>query len=143
MSKIVVGVDGSVGSRAALRWAVAEARLRRAPLEVVSVWQFPVMTTLPAFGAMPPPENLGGEAESSLLAVLAEEEVTSTEEAPVSTIVAEGSPAAALIEAASDADLLVVGSRGHGGFTGMLLGSVSQHCVGHARCPVVVVRGDE
>jgi nucleotide-binding universal stress UspA family protein len=140
MSKIVVGVDGSPGSRAALRWAHEEARLRNATLEVVSVWQFQMMTSLPAFGAMPPPENLSGEAEAALVRALSEEGVASTDEVPVTTVVAEGAAAPILMEASNDADLLVVGHRGHGGFTGLLLGSVSQQCVSHASCPVVVVR---
>ncbi len=139
MSKIVVGVDGSAGSRAALRWAYREAQLRGTTLEAVTVWQFPVMTSLPAFGAMPPPEDLSGEAEASLLQVLQEEGVESTAQVPVTTVVAEGAAAAALLEAADGAELLVVGSRGHGGFTGLLLGSVSQQCATHGRCPVVVV----
>jgi nucleotide-binding universal stress UspA family protein len=140
MGKIVVGVDASEGSRAALRWAFDEARLRACPLDVVTVWQYPVLTTLPAFGALPPIEDLSTEAETSLTQVLTEEGVASTDAVAVSTVVAEGAAAAALLEAATDADLLVVGSRGHGGFTGMLLGSVSQHVVSHAPCPVVVVR---
>ena len=140
MGKIVVGVDASEGSRAALRWAFDEARLRGCPLDVVTVWQYPVLTTLPAFGALPPIEDLSTEAEASLTQVLAEEGVASTDAVEVSTVVAEGAAAAALLEAATDADLLVVGSRGHGGFTGMLLGSVSQHVVSHAPGPVVVVR---
>lgn len=139
MGRIVVGVDGSKGSRAALQWAHAEARLRAATLTAVTVWQYPVLTTLPAFGALPAIEDLSGEAETSLHAILAEEGVASTDDVPVETIVAEGAAAAALLEASEGAEMLVVGSRGHGGFTGMLLGSVSQHVVSHARCPVVVV----
>jgi nucleotide-binding universal stress UspA family protein len=142
MGKIVVGVDGSPGSRAALRWAHEEARLRSATLEVVAVWQFPMMTSLPAFGAMPPPEDLSGEAEASLKQALVDEGVVSTDEVPVTTVVAEGAAAPSLLDAAADADLLVVGNRGHGGFTGLLLGSVSQQCVSHGPCPVVVVRTD-
>lgn len=142
MSKIVVGVDGSPGSRAALRWAFEEARLRHAALEVVAVWQFPMMTSLPAFGAMPPPEDLSGEAESALKQALVDEGVSSDDDVPVTTVVAEGAAAPTLLDASADADLLVVGHRGHGGFTGLLLGSVSQHCVSHAPCPVVVVRTD-
>lgn len=140
MSGIVVGVDASPGSRAALRWAHAEAKLRRCALTVVTVWQYPVLTTLPAFGALPPVEDLSSEAGAALTAVLEDEGVASTDEVPVSTVVAEGPAAAALLDAADGAELLVVGSRGHGGFSGMLLGSVSQHCVAHAACPVVVVR---
>jgi nucleotide-binding universal stress UspA family protein len=142
MSKIVVGVDGSAGSRAALRWAHEEARLRGASLEVVTVWQFPVMTSLPAFGAMPPPEDMSGEAEANLLRSLAAEGIASGDDVAVTTVVAEGAAAPALLDAATDAELLVVGSRGHGGFTGLLLGSVSQQCVSHGPCPVVVVRAD-
>jgi nucleotide-binding universal stress UspA family protein len=140
MSGNVVGVDASAGSRAALRWAHEEAALRGTTLTAVTVWQYPVLTTLPAFGTLPPIEDLSKEADAALHAVLDEEHVTSTDVVPVETVVAEGPAAAALLEAAADADLLVVGSRGHGGFTGMLLGSVSQHCVAHAPCPVVVVR---
>jgi len=142
MSSIVVGVDGSSGSRTALHWAHAEARLRRTTLSVVTVWQMPSIATLPSFGAMPPIEDVSDEAEAALLAVLDEEDVHTSDEVPVETIVAQGSAAPALIEVARDASLLVVGSRGHGGFTGVLLGSVSLHCVNHATCPVVVVRAD-
>lgn len=142
MGKIVVGVDGSPGSRAALHWAHDEAALRKATLVTVTVWQFPVMTSLPAFGAMPPPEDMGGDAEAALLRTLSEEGIAASDEVPVTTVVAEGAAAPALLDAAADADLLVVGSRGHGGFTGLLLGSVSQQCVSHAPCPVVVVRTD-
>ena len=90
MSKIVVGVDGSPGSRAALRWAHEEAALRNATLEIVTVWQFPMMTSLPAFGAMPPPDDLSGDAERMLLQVLSEEGVASSHDVPVTTVVAEG-----------------------------------------------------
>jgi nucleotide-binding universal stress UspA family protein len=142
MSGIVVGVDGSPGSRAALHWAHAEARLRSTTLTAVSVWQVPMMTTMPSFGAMPPLDDLTEASEAALLAVLDEEDVHPTDEVPVESVIAEGAAAPALIEVARDAELLVVGSRGHGGFTGVLLGSVSQHCVNHATCPVVVVRAD-
>jgi nucleotide-binding universal stress UspA family protein len=139
MNKIVVGVDSSKGSLAALRWAHREAIIRSCELEVVTVWQFPIATTLPAFGAMPTSEDLGGESERALVATIADEGIVATDEAPVTILIAEGSPAAALLESAKGADLLVVGARGHGGFAGLLLGSVSQQCVTHAPCPVVVV----
>jgi nucleotide-binding universal stress UspA family protein len=139
MNKIVVGVDGSPGSIAALRWAHGEAELRSARLEVVSVWQYPMMTTMPAFGAMPEVSDLSNLTEQSTLAILAEAGIESTPELPVTLCVAEGTAASALTNAAADADLLVVGSRGHGGFAGLLLGSVSHQCTMHAPCPVVVV----
>lgn len=142
MGKIVVGVDGSSGSRAALRWAFAEARLRTAPLEVVTVWQYPVMTSLPAFGVVLPPDDMRTEAEAGLQTILDEEQVASTDGVPVTAILAEGAAAAALLDVAKEADLLVIGSRGHGGFTGLLLGSVSQQCATHSPCPVVVVHAD-
>lgn len=138
MGTIVVGVDGSEGSRAALRWAVEEARLRGAALLAVTVWQYPAMTTMPAFGVLPPSDQLNEEARTHLTQVLREEGALS-DGLKVLEGVSQGPAAPALLEAATDADLLVVGSRGHGGFTGMLLGSVSQHCVTHSPCPVVVV----
>ena len=140
MDKIVVGVDGSVGARAALRWAYEEARVHGAALEVVVAWQYPITTSLPAFGSMPTPDDLEGEAREAMLAVIAEEGITPDAGVTVTTLVAEGTGAQALLEAAAKADLLVVGSRGHGGFTGLVLGSVSQQCVNHATVPVVVVR---
>ncbi len=139
MNKIVVGVDGSPGSIAALKWAHAEAVLRHATLEAVSVWQYPMMTTIPAFGALPDMADLSATTEQSLLAILDAAGVESTPEVPVTVCVAEGTAASALTAAAADAELLVVGSRGHGGFAGLLLGSVSHQCTMHAPCPVVVV----
>jgi nucleotide-binding universal stress UspA family protein len=139
VSKIVVGVDGSPGSIAALRWAHAEAALRGAALEAVAVWQYPMMTTMPAFGAMPDVTNLSKQTEEHLLEILRDNHIESTTEVAVSVSIAEGTPASALTNAAGDADLLVVGSRGHGGFAGLLLGSVSHQCTMHAPCPVVVV----
>jgi len=139
MGKIVVGVDGSAGSREALRWAFAEAQLRSATLEAVTVWQYPVTASLPTFGVMDTPSDFATEARSSLIEILTSEGITADSPIPVTTLVAEGNPARALLDAAESADLLVVGSRGHGGFTGVLVGSVSQQCVHHATCPIVVV----
>jgi len=139
MGKIVVGVDGSGGSREALRWAFAEATLRSDPLEVVIVWQYPITASLPTFGAMNTPDDFETEARTTLLSILADEGITAESPVPVSTLVAEGNPARALLDAADAAELLVVGSRGHGGFAGVLVGSISQQCVHHAKCPVVVV----
>lgn len=122
----------------ALRWAIEEAKLRDATLLAVTVWQYPAMTTMPAFGVLPPSDQLDEEARNQLTEILRDEGAL---DAGIKVLegVSQGPAAAALLEASEDADLLVVGSRGHGGFTGLLLGSVSQHCVTHARCPVVVV----
>lgn len=139
MGNIVVGVDGSAGSREALRWAFAEAQLRNDTLQAVIVWQYPITASLPTFGAMETPDDLQTDARSTLIEILASEGINASAPIPVSTIVAEGNPAKALLDAAEGADLLVVGSRGHGGFTGVLVGSISQQCVHHASCPVVVV----
>ncbi len=139
MGKIVVGVDGSKTSRAALRWAYAEAQARGDSLEIVTVWRLPVTTTMPAFDALPIPEGIDDQTRESLIAICAEEGVTADGPVPVTTLITEGSAAAALLDAAAQADLLVVGARGHGGFTGLVLGSVSNQCVHHSPVPVVVV----
>jgi nucleotide-binding universal stress UspA family protein len=137
-ARIVVGVDGSDGAAAALRWAVEEAELRQAALDAVTAWHIPYAAGSPAIGLVIDPEEERAYAAEQL------EEVIGTLGArprvQVNRVVVEGGAARALIEAASGADLLVVGSRGRGGFKGLLLGSVSQQCIHHAPCPVVVVR---
>ena len=139
MGTIVVGVDGSATSRAALRWAHAEAQARGDALRVVTVWRLPVTTTMPAFDALPVPEDIDDQTRDTLLTICAEEGVTPDGPVPVTLLITEGSASAALLQAAADADLLVVGARGHGGFTGLVLGSVSNQCVHHSPVPVVVV----
>jgi nucleotide-binding universal stress UspA family protein len=133
--RIVVGVDGSEPSRAALRWAVRQAELTGAEVEAVLAWHYPS-----AYGWAPSVDvDLGSLAGVALADILAE--VLGQEPAvTVRSSVVEGPTAPVLLDAAKGADLLVVGSRGHGGFAGALLGSVSQHCVQHGRCPVVVIR---
>lgn len=136
---VVVGVDGSPSSRAALRWAVRQADRTDAHVHAVIAWSIPV-----AYGPMPVPYvdvDWPGAARSVLEETL---RTTLGDRAPeVKAEVVEGGAALVLLEAARDADLLVVGSRGHGGFTGLLLGSVAQHVTTHARCPVVVVHDRE
>jgi nucleotide-binding universal stress UspA family protein len=138
---VVVGVDGSEGSRRALAWAAAAAREHQARLTVVTAWTQPPAPVGPGYGSLrgyavadfsEPAEHQLNEA---IAAVLSEDSHLVLER-----VLIEGHPAPRLVEASSDADLLVVGSRGHGGFAGMLLGSVSQHVAAHAHCPVVVVR---
>lgn len=141
--RIVVGVDGSTGSLAALDWACQETRLRGGSLHVVMAWQMP-----PTFGSA----NVWGlgmdpsmDARTVVAAAANDEaarlgaQVGPAHDVAMTWEAIQGHPARTLIGAAEDAELLVVGSRGHGGFAGALLGSVSQHVVTHAACPVVVV----
>jgi nucleotide-binding universal stress UspA family protein len=144
MGRIVVGSDGSEGGNAALGWAIEEAKIRQARLEVVHAWQ-PMSPTWSGLGAMgtsmAPPidvDELRSYAQSILDAVLAAraEELAGVD---LDAHLVEGHPIDVLVDAAKGADLLVVGSRGLGGFRGALLGSVSQHVGHHTRCPVVIV----
>jgi nucleotide-binding universal stress UspA family protein len=135
--RIVVGLDSSPSSKDALRWAARQAELTGASLEVVTTWEFPT-----AFGWAPPyPENFdpGRDASQSLDEAI-EEVLGTAPRVKVRTKVVEGHPAPVLVALSRGADLLVVGSRGHGEFAGMLLGSVSEHCVTNAHCPVLVLR---
>jgi nucleotide-binding universal stress UspA family protein len=134
---VLVGVDGSPASKDALSWAADYARLTGTPLKAVSAWHWPVSLV----GALPMPEGFDpmGDAHTALEAILAE--VLGADPGfPVTTQVVGGPASAVLIEESRNASLLVVGSRGHGGFSGLLLGSVSEHCARYAACPVVVVR---
>lgn len=147
---IVVGVDGSNESLEALRWALGEARLRATAVRAVRVWEYPFVApsaewTLGAPAPQPvavDPQEVRHLAETQLDQVVSEVEPDAAG-VQIEQHVIEGHPANALVEASKGADLLVVGSRGHGGFAGLLLGSVSQACVHHAHCPVVVVRPTE
>ena len=137
---IVVGVDGSAGSRRALTWAAAEAASHGSDLVVVNVWEH---TLLPPAGSVSVSEHYvpdpSQRTAEDLLQVIKEE---LGEEPPVlvQPLVKQGRPAKVLIEESAEADLLVVGPRGHGGFAGLVLGSVSQHVAAYAKCPVTVVR---
>jgi nucleotide-binding universal stress UspA family protein len=142
IKQIVVGVDGSESSRAALHWAYDEAAHHDAALVAVSTWNPPTLPLGTGYGSMPP-EGYESQPERDAREVL--ERLTGdleprTPEVDVRISISKGSPAKVLIDMSQGADLLVVGSRGHGGFAGMLLGSVSQHVVAHAACPVVVLR---
>jgi nucleotide-binding universal stress UspA family protein len=135
--RIVVGVDGSVPSKAALRWAIRQAKLTGAVVEAVIAWHHP--------GSFGYPVPMPDETDYKALAAEVVTDAVAEVAGPASPVeirpeVAEGNPAAALLAASAGADLLVVGSRGHGGFVEALLGSVSQHCVHHATCPVVIIR---
>jgi nucleotide-binding universal stress UspA family protein len=134
---VVVGVDGSDGSKAALRFALDEARRRSATLRVVTVWEFPATI---AMGMVLPPDFDDVSAQAAEHSAQAAIDQLGEAGVPVELKVLDGNPAGALIAQARDADVLVVGSRGRGGFRELLLGSVSQACVHHAGCPVVVIR---
>ncbi len=141
MSGIVVGIDGSDGSKRALEWAADEARRRHVSLTLVGAWSLPAE----AYGAMGW-TGVGPELLEDLRATtrrrlddICAQFSAQLDGLRVERIVVEGAAAPALVEAAADADLLVVGTRGHGGFTGLLLGSVSQQCAHHSLCPVVIV----
>jgi nucleotide-binding universal stress UspA family protein len=147
---VVVGVDGSPGARAALRWALREARLRNSPVRAVHAWMFGYIggsvEGYPYWGgSIGSYTSLGVDlndlhraAEDLLDRALADVE-DEAEGIEIERQIIQGPAADVLVRAASPYDLLVVGSRGHGGFTGLMLGSVSQQCVHHAHCPVVVV----
>jgi nucleotide-binding universal stress UspA family protein len=139
MARIVVGIDDSPAAAEALRWALEEARLRGATLEVVHTWAFPVANELPGGEVNRLVTDLD-RAASEVLDEVVDRTVGADPGVNVVRRVLEGPPARTLIEAAAGADFLVVGSRGRGGFAGLLLGSVAQQCVHHAPCPVVVVR---
>ncbi len=134
--RIVVGTDGSPSSIAALEWAGNQAELTGAVLEVLMTWEWPYSY---GWSAVPNDYEPAQDCKKALAEVL-----TPIREAhPALSIrpaVLEGHPAPLLVKASRGADLLVVGSRGHGEFAGMLLGSVSEHCVTNAHCPVLVLR---
>ena len=138
--RIVVGVDGSDGGRAALRWALEEAALRKATVDAVLAWHLTFLAGSPAVAVAFDPAEEAADAHRRLEQLVSEAVGSDHAGVEVSSIVAEGTAARVLLDVAKGADLLVLGSRGHGGFTGLLLGSVSQQCVHHAPCPVVVVR---
>jgi nucleotide-binding universal stress UspA family protein len=135
-ARIVVGVDGSPSSLAALEWAVRQAALSGAVVEAVTAWHFPVT----AVGGYPAVAELNWRENAQVIQDLAVKEALGDDASDLVRRVAQGHPVTVLLDAAADADLLVVGSRGHGGFTGMLLGSVSEHVVAHALCAVVVIK---
>jgi nucleotide-binding universal stress UspA family protein len=136
--RIVVGVDGSENSEHALIWAAEERRHRDAELTAVFAWEFPMIGIPGAFDR----EELEDEAKTFLAAEVA---AVIGEGASVNLVVAQGDPSASLLQVCEriSAELLVIGSRGRGGFTGLLLGSVGQQCAVHSACPVVIVKPSE
>ena len=135
---IVVGMDGSPQSRQALRWAAQLARTFGAPITVATGWEFP---TALGYGApipdWDPEDDMRRVQDDAIADVFGDEPPTD-----LGRVLEPGGAARVLIEASEGALMLVVGSRGHGGFTGLLLGSVSAMVAEHASCPVLIVHGD-
>jgi nucleotide-binding universal stress UspA family protein len=133
----VVGVDGFESSKAALRWAIRQAKLTGAVVEAVTAWHIPLGT-----GWVPTPDM--PDYQEDAFAVLSEaidEMCTVDPDVQVCPRVVEGRTGQVLVDAADGAELLVVGSRGHRGLTEALLGSVGQYCANNASCPVVIMHG--
>jgi len=137
MGRIVVGIDTSPDAERALSWALEEARLRGAELELVHSYPTPELTALPMIVTLPDDAELRAAATSVLEDAL--KAVGGAGDVPVILTTRAGGAASVLTQAAEGAELLVVGARGLGGFRGLLLGSVSQQAVAHSPCPVVVV----
>jgi nucleotide-binding universal stress UspA family protein len=140
---IVVGVDRSRGAKQALGWAVGEARLRRTSVRAIYAWRSPITggrAYIPA--NLVDPDVLQASARDLVVADVDEVTRGAPAGVQVESVAIEGPAPQVLIDAAKDAELLVVGSRGLGGFTGLLLGSVSQQVAQHALCPVVIVPED-
>ncbi|HUP73924.1 MAG TPA: universal stress protein [Acidimicrobiales bacterium] len=136
MATVLVGTDGSPNAAAALQWALEYARRNHANLRVMHVWHYPYAAS--EVGAMmaPPQEVFEEKARAAL-----DEALTGldTSGVVVEKCVRAGSPAAVLLEESKNADTLVVGARGHGGFAGLVLGSTATHCARHAQIPTVVI----
>jgi nucleotide-binding universal stress UspA family protein len=141
--RIVVGVDGSPSSRAALRWAVRQATLTGGRVDAVIAWEIPMMLQSYSWVPIGAEEAVDFEAEAkTTIEAVIGEEVEPADQHLVTSHAVNGHPAQVLLDAASGADLLVVGSRGHGAFAEALLGSVGHYCVHHAHCPVLIIRGE-
>jgi nucleotide-binding universal stress UspA family protein len=137
--RIVVGVDGSATARHALRWALDEAEARVASVDVVHAWHAPYPVGFPLGPVTFDAGIFENEARDIIDRAVEPEVATRTTLRPVERILVDGGAAAAILETAKGADLVVVGSRGLGGFGGLLLGSVSHHVAHHVSCPLVVV----
>ena len=132
---VVVGIDGSACSLEALAWAVRFARSTHGRITAISAWQYPYVASLDTPTYLEIPRACRQTLDAAVAASDAAPDLPVMAKAP------EGSPDDVLVQQSRDADLLVVGAHGHHGLVGLLLGSVSQHCVTKAACPVVVVRG--
>lgn len=138
---IVVGVDGSEPSKQALRWAAFVAGTTGATVDAIATWRLNGFTAGPRLMDNPGSFDLSGETTTMLADTIAEV-FGENPPASLNSIVEEGIPAKVLVEASQDASMLIVGSRGRGGFVGLMLGSVSTACSAHSKCPVMVIHGD-
>ncbi|MGH9028494.1 MAG: universal stress protein [Acidimicrobiales bacterium] len=137
---VVVGVDGSEASSAALEWAAEEAHLRGATLRVVHAWHLPTMAYAGAgYVAVPELQSVGDDVAVALGSQVSDV-LGAHPDVTLEPRVTEGPAAQVLLDAAKGAEMVVVGSHGRGGFTGLMLGSVSAQVAHHAHCPVVIVR---
>jgi nucleotide-binding universal stress UspA family protein len=136
---VVVGADGSAESVAALKWAAAYASVTGARLRAVTAWHYPTAAGPAPVGVAP--AAVTDEVRQQMTDALAKTVAEAAVDAEIEQEIAYGLPARVLVDQSAGADLLVVGNRGHA-FTGMMVGSVSIHCVTHARCPVVVFRSE-
>jgi nucleotide-binding universal stress UspA family protein len=139
--RVVVGVDGSAESVSALEWAAGYAKATGATVTAVLSWHYPAAVGMAPVGVAPKAvsDEVRAQMQETLDKALTEAFGSAAPD-NVHTKIAYGHPAMVLVAESEHADLLVVGHRGHGAFTGMLIGSVSIHCVSSAACPVVVVR---
>ena len=139
MSSVIVGVDGSTNSIAALQWAARYAKSIDGIVHAVYVWSYPISSIAPAPLGSPvaPPELMTNAASEALAGFVTEAELP--DDVHVVHVIREGSTSKVLLDQAKDADILVVGARGHGGFTGLLLGSVANAVINHAPCPIAVI----
>jgi nucleotide-binding universal stress UspA family protein len=132
--RIVVGVDGSAHSGAALRWALREAERHSGEVTALFSWQVPFLSFPGAFAR----EDLEKASKDFLVETV--REIAPAPAVPLRTVVAEGDPTESLVIASKEAELLVLGIRGRSPFAGLLLGSVSQGAAANAACPVVLVK---
>jgi nucleotide-binding universal stress UspA family protein len=138
-ARIVVGVDGSQQSKQALRWAAQLAQLSNAYVHAIAAWQFPVGV---GWSVVPSDWDLAAETRDAL-AKAVDEAFDGDRPAGLRMDVREGYPTQVLLDESRTALMLVVGSRGHGGFAGLLIGSVSVALAEHATCPILIVHGDK
>lgn len=138
VKRIVVGVDGSAPSRAALRWAQLIAGATKATIQAVIAWEYPT-----SYGWAIDTDDWQPDADAEKVLEQTLDSVFGANRPPgLRAVVTRGHAREVLLSASNEAEMLVVGSRGHGGFAGLLLGSVSAACAEHAKCPVLVVHGE-